>query len=268
MPIFRGNVGNLLQHWVFCEILDVFRNYSELSFVDAYSMSPMADERPKRDLTAHLFDHVHTRLPGERTAYEQAWHRLAPQSGKYPNSASFLADIWAAHYSMLLCESDPATVRQLVTWAHTAAREENCFGAEVFAGDWRDRFRQGLTVSGELVLISFDPYMFDCHGSGRNPGNMVPSDLDQLAETVKYIDGAVLVQLSTFSANNNNPQRRVRELVMSHLSPWDFELLAGVRADGNMMSLVLGRHVEIPARINELAGKFEAWLNRAKGGCK
>ena len=48
MPIFRGNVGNLLQHWVFCEALEVFRGSADqIDFIDAYSMAPLADERPK-----------------------------------------------------------------------------------------------------------------------------------------------------------------------------------------------------------------------------
>jgi hypothetical protein len=117
MPVFRGNVGNLLQHWVLCEILNILRDETDrLDFVDAYSMAPLADERPKRDATACVFDYVQSRLPDEGTAYERAWQALASEPGKYPNSASFLTAVWRGLCALLLCESDPATARQLTAW--------------------------------------------------------------------------------------------------------------------------------------------------------
>ena len=108
--------------------------------------------------------------------------------------------------------------------------------------------------------------MFDRHGSGRNAGNMDPSDLDRLAATFDSVKGQVLVQLSTYSANNNNPQSAVTEVVTSGLSHFGLELLAAVRADGNMMSLALGRGVNKAALIAALPPRFEAWLARAKAG--
>lgn len=40
MSVYRGNVGNLLQHWVLCEILQDLQNHAEhLTFIDAYSMA-------------------------------------------------------------------------------------------------------------------------------------------------------------------------------------------------------------------------------------
>jgi len=43
---YRGNVGNLLQHWVLCEILVAGRNHAQdLAFIDAYSMAPFATEQ-------------------------------------------------------------------------------------------------------------------------------------------------------------------------------------------------------------------------------
>jgi hypothetical protein len=67
------------------------------------------------------------------------------------------------------------------------------------------------------MFISFDPYMFDRHGSGRNPGNLDPGDLDVLNEAVDSIHGPVVVQLSMFSANNANRQADVIQVVTSGL---------------------------------------------------
>jgi len=42
MPSYKGNVGNLLQHWVFCEIIEACRGHAEqLALVDAYSMGAL-----------------------------------------------------------------------------------------------------------------------------------------------------------------------------------------------------------------------------------
>jgi hypothetical protein len=92
MPQFRGNLGNLLQHWVLCDLLATCAKYfDQVAFIDAYSMAPLADERPRRDQTAHLFDFVRDRLPGDGTPYEKAWRRLGADPAGYPNSAAFLS---------------------------------------------------------------------------------------------------------------------------------------------------------------------------------
>lgn len=268
MPIFRGNAGNLLQHWVLCEILEACSGHGHIDFVDAYSMAPLAAERPNLDATAHLFDCAQARLPGERTAYEQAWHGLAPRGPKYPNSAVFVAAVWRGRYSLLLCESEPRTVQELQAWASDTEHVATCARVEVSPGDWRKRFLQRVSISGDLALFSFDPYMFDRHGSGRNPGNMNPADLDLLAAAVESTTAAVLVQLSTYSANNDNPQSAVTEVVASRLARVGFQMLAEVRADGNMMSLVLGRNIGTAARISSLPARFESWLAGVKAQCE
>ena len=58
MPTFRGNRGNLLQHWVLVELLDALhhKHASGLCFVDAYSMSPRPTRSPKVVTTLHGTD--------------------------------------------------------------------------------------------------------------------------------------------------------------------------------------------------------------------
>src|SRR5437667_12216386 len=95
MPVYRGNLGNLLQHWVLCDILAAARMHAtRLDFIDAHSMAPLAHERPKRDATAPLFDCVQHRLPGDRTPYELAWNTFVSSGTAYPNSANFVTSIW------------------------------------------------------------------------------------------------------------------------------------------------------------------------------
>ena len=62
MPTYRGNIGNLLQHWVLCEIAErCNRRWTEIRFVDAYSMAPIAKERPKQHWSSRLFDYARDR---------------------------------------------------------------------------------------------------------------------------------------------------------------------------------------------------------------
>ena len=80
MPTYRGNRGNLLQHWVLVELLGCIREggIGKLCFVDAYSMSqtPTRSERAATDQTAQEFDHVRSRLDPSSSVFEQAWLTL------------------------------------------------------------------------------------------------------------------------------------------------------------------------------------------------
>lgn len=270
MPTYRGNVGNLLQHWVFCEIVEAAsREVAQVTFIDAHSMAPLAASRPRRDATSNVFDAVLERLPGEGTPYERAWTFLEDRNSVYPNSAFFLTHLWSGRYSLVLCEHDQETAKQLAAWKRQLEQKVNCTAAEVAEGDWRDRFSRGLAISGDLVLLSFDPYMFDRNGPGSNPkpGNMYPTDLDLIGETTATLQGPLLLQLSTYSANNDNPQNKVVKLVKSRLERFGFDLVGVARADGNMMSIVLSRSAGWVHSLGSLPSRFDAWLSRAKAGC-
>lgn len=45
MGTYKGNAGNLMQHWTLCELLVIAgKHTSELSFIDAHAMAPLARE--------------------------------------------------------------------------------------------------------------------------------------------------------------------------------------------------------------------------------
>lgn len=271
MPIYRGNVGNLLQHWVLCEILNASHDHAgRLLFVDSHAMSPFATERPRIDDTAPLFDSVSRRLPGAQSSYEEAWHRLAalaPNRTGYPNSASFVVNMWSRDLSLLLCEADPATVGELRAWAHEMGLSGEC----VFDGDWRLRFNRELPVSADLVFFSFDPYMISHVPVGcPKPANMYPDDLDLLAADVARIPTGIVVQLSTYSTQNGNSQDEVTREVQSRLSGAGLKVAAKVRPlrkDGQpnlqMMSLVLTRGLPWAGALQDLEARFHSWLRCA-----
>src|SRR5689334_18313336 len=113
LPSYRGNDGNLLQHWTLCEVLSALADGSrELAFIDAYAMAPCATEMHNRRDHA-TFNSVYRRLPGRRSAYELAWSKLAATCNGYPNSAAFVTALWSHRFSMLLCETEPSTFSEL-----------------------------------------------------------------------------------------------------------------------------------------------------------
>jgi len=238
MPQYRGNVGNLLQHWVLCELVaESGRHFKQIRFVDAFAMAPLATERVRPGPSASLFDHVRDRTHGG-TPYERTWHQLAPNRSAYPNSASFFTTMWA-----------------------TSQRQSpECDDIEIAGADWRERFERSVATSDTLTYLSFDPDKFDRHGSD-NPRIMDPADLDAVAAALEPIRGAVLVQLSTYSANRDNGQEAVAKAVVSGLNEAGLTLLARVRVDGQMMSLVLGRHAGSLGEIGSLPARFDSWLS-------
>ena len=224
--------------------------------------APFATQRTAK--RADCFDRVRDRLPGQRSPYECTWHKILrrrPANSGYPNSAAFLTNLWKAPYSLLLCEADRATAGELTRWSDVIHGGPNCAGIEIFKGDWRARFKQDIFPEGDLVFFSFDPYMFNHHSVTKPyPGNMYPEDLDILASAVQGIRQGTIVQLSTFCANARNPQRKVSAAIGSEFEKCGLRIIAKVRANGNMMSLVLTRNVDWNDSLRTLPERFNLWL--------
>ena len=265
MPTYRGNIGNLLQHWVLCELVHrCNQHWHHLRLVDAYSMAPCATDRPKQHWSSQLFDYARDRATPE-SLYERTWSALMASTSGYPNSAAFVTALWSGDYSLLLCEWDGTTVEALQEWARRQEAVASCAGVEIAPGDWRGRFERDVSDSEDLTVLSFDPDMFNRHGS--NDGRkMTPSDLELVASIVKAIPGAVVVQLSTYDVNDDNGQADVEPAIISGLRGGGLELFALVRTDRQMMSLVFGRSCtrECVDEVAKLPGLFESWLLRLK----
>lgn len=132
-------------------------------------------QSPKQDWTPRrIFDRAWKRLSRDHSAYGAAWRALAIDASAYPNSANFLTAVWPHQYSLLLCETDPATVAELDDWIVKVRLSPNCRRAQLSPGDWRGRFEVGLTATSDLVFVSFDLYMFNRRGPGStwNPAHM------------------------------------------------------------------------------------------------
>jgi hypothetical protein len=197
-------------------------------------MAPLATQRPRIDETANLFDYVREHLADGESPYEQAWRELGRAHARrigYPNTANFLVTTWRKQYSLLLCETDTSTVHELREWTDGLTDAERCVSKEIFAGDWRQRFSEGLPQSGEAILLSFDPYMVSRRRAANNPvaAHVYPEDLDCLSGVLDAVPDPLLIQISTYSANDGNSQEAVIDLLRSSLASSELEIVAVVR---------------------------------------
>ncbi len=265
MTTYKGNAGNLMQHWTLCELLDIAgKHTSGLNFIDAHAMAPLARERTSTD---PKFSRVQEGLSRKKSPYEEAWQRLTPRGG-YPNSAAFVKKVWNGDFSLLLCETNPSTIQKIKPWLKRVER------SELFQGDWRKRFDEGLPSPSEvgladdsLTLFSFDPYMYNSRRrfddpKKRCPGNLYPDDIERALLAMSNLEGGVLIQLSTYSTNDGNSQGAVISSVNSIMVARAFTLCAVVRVNRKMMSLVYARNVSWSAELADLPDGFEKWLSR------
>ena len=241
---------------------------ARLCFIDAHAMSPYAARDANPGQTRADFDTVAARLLGQGSAFERAWYDLSLNGRcRYPSSALFVRHLWHGPLHLALCEHDEDTADEIAEWQRTLSGDVS---SELHRGDWRARFRREFPSGFDAHLISFDPYMFHRHGFDRHgpsacpkPGNMWPSDIVRAGAAVLELGpGPVVVQLSTYSAQNANSQGDVVSTIEPVFNAAGLKLATTVRADGNMMSMVFARDTR-HIRDAGLQERFKVWLERA-----
>ena len=91
---------------------------------------------------------------------------------------------------------------------------------------------------------------------------MYPRDVRAAVGAVRDVSGGVLIQLSTYSADHDNPQEDVLPSVDPIFARGGFRLAAQVVFDGHMMSLVYARGISWWAELAELPRRFDQWRPR------
>jgi hypothetical protein len=265
VPTFRGNRGNLLQHWVLSEVVSILEQHqppaARLCFVDAHAMSPYATRSEAPSQTGGDFTTVAERLPGVGSTYERTWHTLRQGRIEYPSSASIVRRLWKGSIQLVLCEQDPATAKDIAAWHRTIPDTR----VDLYEGDWRERFRKPFPRTADSYVVSFDPYMFNRHArrDAANGGRMGPADLiTAMAPLVELPAAPTMIQLSTYSSNDDNSQQDVLECIEPVIEAAGFTLACLVRAGGDMMSLVFVRDLG-DVILGDLPERFSDWLKAA-----
>jgi hypothetical protein len=266
MPTYRGNRGNLLQHWVLVDLLGCVAadGFEKLGFVDAYSMSPTPTRSSKAatDQTAHEFDRVRSWLAKGNSAYEHAWLALGSAlPSEYPSSAAFVRHCWPRSVHFLLCEADEATADDIQRWL--SGLDDRTTSLELYRGDWRERLAKPFPADCDVYYLSFDPNMYDRHDVRLpKPENMYSSDIDTIGDAIRRLPAApIVVQLSTYSVNGANSQSDVFESLVPRFTAMDFTATP-VRADNSMMSFIFSRGITV---ASDLENRFRSWLTDRRG---
>lgn len=287
-----------MQHWTWAELLTALQadeglTGRALQVVDAHAMAPLS-ALPPIDPAALAgwdpFARVSARLPGVGSAYERTWDVLTgPGSPHYPSTVLFTTRLWKGPLVLLLCDTDAHATEAIRGWAWRGAPGAANPGAggplgaaggpgapigslvgapEVYLGDWRHRFRQGIASEGDVVIVTFDPDKFDRH-SRRFPDrrSMYREDLELLVGAVAEIDLPVFVMLTTYTAQADNSQREVLPVWDAALADGGFERVGLVQPNGNYMAAVYARGAS-PASITAVeaavtSARFAQWCRLA-----
>ncbi len=277
MGLCRGNRGNLMQHWVLCDLLGRLAQRHParpLLLACSHSMAPWSvPERRMEDganKCREIFTAVRRRLAEERPSrYEEAWCALSVGGGlPYPSSAAFTQHVWTGPLSLLLCEAAKQIADEIDGWLGTSEIQTRCMATALHRGDWRQAFRTGLPVDGAgVILIEMDPMRFEHHGpdqcSRKDGAVLFPEDLDLVENAVRDCDCPVVIQISSFSANNGNSHAVVERTILDRLQGCGFGLDGRATVGGQMISLVLTRGIHLYEHSNQLELSFGEWLGGA-----
>ncbi len=149
-----------------------------------------------------------------------------------------------------------------------------CQRAKVYYGDWRKRFARGLPSpvdvglpDGSVTLVSFDPYKYSSNrryddiklGKSRTEGDLYPDDLERTLTALANVKGGIIIQISTYSTLDGNPQPIVVASINKILVGAHFNPPVEVVLDDRMMSLVYTLNVPWAEELAKLPDCFQRW---------
>lgn len=267
-----------MQHWVLCEILDELsrRDLNHLLLACTHSMAPWSVMEPvdydnPRSTKLHRrrrFDHVRSRL-GVRpmSHYERAWGALSSQQGlPYPSSAVFASYLWPAKLSLLLCEYESSVADEIRSWLSLPEVKDGLAQKALHEGDWRTGLVQEAIARFEydVLVIELDPMQFEHHSpeecSRNNTANLYPEDLELIVRALASSNVPVVVQVSSYDVNNNNPHPVTEPMITQLLAAGGFQLAARVKGDDLMFSHVYCRNVSLWQSSDALNRRYVNWL--------
>jgi hypothetical protein len=245
-----------------------------LLFATSHSMAPWSVPRSLasagEDYSRSRFDRARTRLDRPNaTSYEIAWEELSCENGlPYPSSANLAVKLWEGPLSLSLSEVDISVAGEIDGWLalpEVRARLASNPGNELRVGDWRDTFaaKFGNPSGVRAIYAEMDPMRFEHHAmemcSRDNRAVVYVEDLETIAIAFNETNIPVVLQMSSFSANNNNPHRIVEPVISTVLGRAAFCLRGRVEADGNMICLVYARNLDLWEDPQELQRRYSQW---------
>jgi hypothetical protein len=266
-----------MQHWVLCEILNQLsqESPSHLLFACSHSMAPWSIPEPL-DLSSRHSPKVHSRRhfdsvrqalntqPNSR--YEDAWKTQAASSGiPYPSSAVFAERVWPHQLSLLLCEANKIIAGEINAWLKLPEVANRLQSSFLHEGDWRSGL-SSVAIAGaesQILFAEFDPMRFEHHPPeecNREDRQVIYSeDIEEITAAFEGVERPIVLQISSYSANNSNPHSIVEPAITQKLESADFSLHGKVEADRNMISLVYVRGISLWDSVEALSDRFHSW---------
>ncbi len=273
MGLCKANRGNLMQHWVLCELLRRLgqRDFKHLMFICTHSMAPWSVPERRddeaRNRCRQVFHLARRRIGNQRiNAYEEAWFALSASDGlPYPSSAMFVKHLWKEKLSLLLCEAAHDVSDEIDGWLGTPGIKARLEGSRLSRGDWRLAFSDPFTAGdADVLIIEMDPMRFEHHSphecSRKDRAVLFPEDLDLTTTALSGLTIPVLVQISSFSANNGNSHQIVEQTTTARLRESGFTLLYRAMVGGQMLTLIYGRHADSLTPSPDFETAFATWL--------
>lgn len=279
MGMCKGNLGNLMQHWVLCEVFDFLKtSVSHVQLTCTHSMAPWTVPEPVDYSSKHsprlhrrrYFDLVRNRMvENAASVYEKCWLLCSSRLGlPYPSSAVFAQNLWPHKLSLFLCEANQTTVKEIDGWLNLPEVKERLDKFLVHQGDWRN----GLTAiafaesNTDVHFVELDPMQFErrspANENSRNGALLYPDDIDRLVQCFRSIEKPIILQLSSYDVNNNNSLADVEPAICDPLIAAGFSLSARVCPNSQMISLVFSRGLSMWHSPDILGQRFNQWLSR------
>lgn len=200
------------------------------------------------------------------SVFETAWFALSPNRGlPYPSSAALVLNVWRMGLSLSLCEASVPVADEIDGWLATQEVRERVTHSVLLRGDWRNAAMGPLLVSpdADILYIEMDPYRYDSRDQNvrktTDSATVYPEDLTLLARSLGAEQRPLLLQLSSFSAQNGNSPEVIEASVRAVLEPHSFVFRDRVAVDGQMVSFVLARNLTVAG--GPLQPDFSAWLS-------
>ena len=258
---FKGNFGNLLQHWTLVEIVVLLKDLfpsQRLTYFDAHSMSPYAHaERPD----AHFLN-IFLKLCTGTSKYENVWCELRSTQSEisYPNSIAFVQAIWKNDILPILCEINPETYKQLAKYV-SGISDKFDVKRRIVNSDWRKEWKAQSFDDSEVILASFDPNKFLKIDKSQGSFNLTDNDVKSIIEKAKSISKTPLViQISIFG-NSDDDCNHIKQAFIDN--GFVCEMIDYCWLYPKMHSLVICKNVSgIDMKISQLNRKFKTWIER------
>jgi hypothetical protein len=281
MGLCVGNSGNLLQHWVLCETLEVLaeKGIEHLHLTCTHSMAPWSIPKPVDYSKNHspklhqrkYFDRVRSRLATNKgSIFENCWRDCSGTSGvPYPSSAVIANKLWTKKLSLFLCEIDAFSASEIDAWMKLPEISARITAeSKLHCGNWR----AGLTTqvfsnsNADCFVIELDPMQFECGNplleTSRNGALLYPDDIERVLTCIQSLNKPLVIQVTSYNTQNNNSLNRVESHIVPIFSNAGFVLEASVSPHGSMRSWVFSRNLQLWNQPSLLDHQFNQWLPR------